>query len=235
MSNQFINSPKLIQPKRLNKKVKIVLIILAISLIFTGIFLIYIIFLSNSNSASFINSDRPEKIIKGVEMQTIESENFKIELPATWVNNGIKNPFSNEYYYELQDKKKSSDARYLRVYINTFPSDYPLNRVVSVENLGNRLKAGEVSGDCKSFASAPKSIDRTQKQTWLANWQGINFTCDSGSQVNNLGIANQKNGYGQVLTGSISGTNNYFLVYIDNTSSPNDRTFVDAINSFEVK
>ena len=235
MSNQFINSPKLVQPKRLNKKVKIVLIILGISAILMGIFLIYILFFSNSNSASFINNDRPERIVKGVEMQTIESDNFKIDLPATWVNNGIKNPFSNEYYYELQDKKKSADARYLRIYINTFPSDYPLNRVVLVENMGNRLKAGEVSGDCKSLPDAPKNIDRAQKQTWLANWQGLTFTCDLSSQVNHLGIASQKSGYGQTLTGPISGTNKYFLVYIDNTSSPNDRTFIDAINSFEVK
>lgn len=233
MSNQFTNSPKLVQAKRINKKVKFVIVIFLLSVLAIAAALVYILFFSNSNSASFKNNDKPQKIIKGPELKTFETNEFKITLPDSWDNNGTKNPFSNEYYYEFQDKNKVTNARYLRVYLNNFPPNYPITRALLVDNLGNKLKSLEVSGECRNLPGAPKGTQSLQN--WQAAWKDSSFTCDLVGQTNYIGTINRDSGYSLPLVGSSSGNrNNYFLVYIDNTPSPNERIFIDAINTFEV-
>ena len=222
---------KKIKPKISNNAVAFVLILLALALIF-GVW--YIFFKNNqSTTATFVKSSDTQFVPKESK-KVIRTEYFAITVPNTFENNGKKNPLANQVYYELQDKKKNDDARYIRIFVDVFPKDYAVDEVMTVYNDGKRLTPGQFSGDCSSFTGAPKyNPANDANKVWNTSWQGIPFVCDIGNVFVQIGTISKDSGYGQVMDGPSGQKHTYFFVYVDQNNRPNPQIFADAINSFQ--
>lgn len=198
-----------------------------------GLIWYFIIRDSGSVTASFKKVEQ-KTISKTDNTKIVTTDYFSIRVPQTWESNGKKNPYFDQVFIELQDKKKNYDARWIRVFVDTFPQNYPINSVIAITNSDNKLSSGESSGDCSVFPGAPKYDPKTNPTgIWPTKWQGISFTCDIARPLNQTGAASVTTGYGQKLTSPSGKTHTYFLVYIDHTSRPDNSVFGDAINTFQ--
>jgi hypothetical protein len=188
---------------------------------------------NDSSSASFV---QPGVQVASVQPETKDftSEYFKLTLPTTWVANGRKNPTVFEVYYEYQNSIKNEDNRWLRVYVDVFPRDMALNKLLPVTIVDNRLVPSSLSDECQSFTGAPSQNNgNTNSQTWKAKWQGVEFVCNMSVQRNYIGIATAENGYALPLAGTVSGQHNYFILYIDHNVHPDYQPFMNAVKSFQ--
>lgn len=221
--------------KKTKKKISaipIAIIFLMVAFMLVGAFWYVFLRDNTSSSASFVKREVKENNFK-VKTKTITTEYFKINLPLTWENNGRLNPFSNQVYYELQDKKPKADSKYLRIYVDVFPKDYPVNEVLMISNDGSRLISAELSGNCTTLPGAPKHQVGTSIDSWDTNYKGIKFTCDIANPYSQVGAISEQLGYGQRMKGASGATHEYFFVYIDRSSRPDSTTFSDAINTFQ--
>ena len=219
------------KPKISNKAAAFLLLILAISLVIGA----WYIFLKNNKSttATFVKSSDTQFVPKDAK-KTIKTEYFAISVPSTFENNGKKNPLATQVYYELQDKKKNDDARYLRIFVDVFPKDYAVDEVMMVYNDGKRLTPGQLSGDCSDFTGAPKyNPANDANKVWNTSWQGMPFVCDIGNVFVQTAAISKDGGYGQAMEGSSGQKHTFFFVYVDQNNRPNPQIFADAINSFQ--
>lgn len=222
--------------KKTKKKISaipIAIIFLMVAVMLVGAFWYVFLRDNSSSSASFVKRDVKDDNSFKVKTKTITTEYFKINLPLTWENNGRLNPFSNQVYYELQDKNPKSDSKYLRIYVDVYPKDYPVNEVLLISNDGARLISAESSGDCTTLPGAPKHQAGTSIDSWATNYKGIKFTCDIANPYSQVGAISEELGYGQRMKGASGTTHEYFFVYIDRSSRPDSTIFSDAINSFQ--
>lgn len=210
--------------------VAIMLLTIAVTLLVT----FWYVFLrdNTSSSASFIKSDTTTQA-QPENTKVITTEYFNITMPNTWENNGKKNPLATQIFYEFQDKKPKYDARYLYVFVDTFPANYPVNKVLAITNDGSKINSEQISSDCASFNGAPKYNPKNeQTATWSTVWEGISFTCDISRPLNQIGAASKASSYGQKVTGPSGQTHTYFFVYKDHNSRPNEKIFTDSIETF---
>jgi hypothetical protein len=194
-----------------------------------------LIFLRGDNSsASFVKSD---STVATVQPKTTDFTNefFKIALPSTWVFLGRQNPFSNQVYYEYQNKQKDYDNRWLRVYVDVFPSDYAVTRLLPLTVSDNRLIPGNLSDDCNTFTGAPiANSSQSVSVNWAAKWQNINFTCDMSNQQT-VGTASLDEGYGVTIVSQKGVAHKYFFVYIDHNIHPDYSLISNAVKSFQAQ
>lgn len=219
------------KPKVSGLPVAIVLMTLAV--IMVGSF--WYIFLKDNKTttATFVKSSETKPVSKE-ETKLITTEYFTIRMPITWENNGKKNPLVNQVYYELQDKKKNNDGRFLKVFVDVIPTDYPVDEVLSVYNDGRRLIPGQFSDDCSEFSGAPKYNPASDvNKTWLTSWQGIPFYCDIGNKGSQIGVVSKEGGYSQAMEGLKKEKHSFFFVYSDQNIRQNNKIMSDAINSFQ--
>ena len=197
--------------------------------------IVWFVFFRNSDNQS-TNFARAGSEVASVQAseQEFKNELFKFNLPAGWEAQGMKNPVSDEKYYSFQNMVKGYDNRWLRVYVDVFPANFPINKLMPVSVVDNRVVPGILSDDCTSFTGAP--LDKNAKQTaaqWTAKWQGIAFTCDMAKPQNLVGTANADEGMGTTLA-SLNGTKHkYLFVYIDHNVAPDYKIFTDALKSFQ--
>jgi hypothetical protein len=188
---------------------------------------------TDESSANFSRAGGTVAIVEAATKEFTVDE-FTLDLPAGWELLGKKNPFSNQVYYEFQSKVQDYENRWLRVYVDVIPEDYTLNKLLPITVIENKLEAGTVSEDCKTFNGAPKiSSGQTSSQTWKATWEDITFICNMVGQQNHIGTANAKDGYAVPVTGPTKGTHKYFFVYIDHNVRPDTSILIDAVDSFE--
>ena len=210
--------------------VAIMLLTIAVTLLVT----FWYVFLrdNTSSSASFIKSDTTTQA-QPENTKVITTEYFNITMPNTWENNGKKNPLATQIFYEFQDKKPKYDARYLYIFVDTFPANYPVNKVLAITNDGSKINSEQISSDCASFNGAPKYNPKNdQNLVWTTSWDGIVFTCDIARPLNQIGAASKASSYGQKVTGPSGQTHTYFFVYKDHNSRPNEKIFTDSIETF---
>jgi hypothetical protein len=164
------------------------------------------------------------------------NDHFKITLPTTWVDLGLKNPFSYEVYYEFQNTLKDYDNRWVRVYIDVIPSSQAITKLLPVAVVGNRLVPGELSDTCRSFNGAPaEGSNQGTAQTWIANWQGVEFNCNMNVGENFMGTASSDEGYSVTLVNQDGTSHKYFIAYIDHNIHPDNNFLFDVVNSFETR
>ena len=204
-------------------------------LIFAG--LIWFVFIRNNGDiTSNFNKEGGQIAVVQPAKKVLENEYFKITLQSTWESNGRKNPFSNQVYYEFQNKAKSEDNRYLRVYVDVFPRDFALNRLMPISVVDNMAVPGVISDECDTFTGAPASADaRAKADTWTAKWQGIDFVCNMTNAQNYAGTASVEEGIATTFTNSGGVNHKYFFVYIDHNVRPDYQQFSDALKSFTTK
>lgn len=205
-------------------------------IILLGILVWYVFFRDNSQSASFSKAGAEVAVVKPV-YKDFTNQFFKISMPSTWADKGRQNPYSNQVYYEFQNTQKDYDNRWLRVYVDVFPPDFAINRLMPITVVNNKIIPDVVSDTCDTFTGAPISGANRQQaaQTWAAKYKDINFICDMGNPRNYVGTASASQGYSTTLTNKDGSTHKYFFVYIDHNIHPEYSVFSDALKSFETQ
>jgi hypothetical protein len=206
----------------------------AIFLAIVAILVWLIFFKSRDNSASFVQPNAEPAAVKP-EMRDFENEYFKISLPATWAELGRQNPFAYEVYYEFQNTQKDYENRWLRVYVDVIPATQAVTKILPVAAANNRLVPEQISDNCRTFNGAPVGSGQTISQTWLANWQGIDFYCNMNSAEYFIGTASPDEGYGVTLNNLDGSQHRYFIAYIDHNNNPDYNFLIDVVNTFETR
>lgn len=137
----------------------------------------------------------------------------------------------------FQNTQKDFDNRWIRVYVDIFPPNFALNRLMPITIVNNKIIPDSVSEECKSFTGAPISGANRQQtsQTWAAKYKNVDFVCDMATPRNYVGTASAGQGYGTTLTNKDGSSHKYFIVYIDHNIHPEYSTFSDALKSFETQ
>lgn len=195
----------------------------------------YVFIRDNQTVSSNFSKEGAQVVVAKPAVKEFRNKYFKISLRTTWESNGRLNPFSDQVYYEFQDKAKDSTNRWLRVYVDTFPRDFPLNRLMPITVIDNQIVPGVASEDCTSFTGAPQSNTETKTiaDTWMAKWQGITFVCAMTKPLNYLGTASVEEGLASTFINIDNSKHKYFFLYIDHNVRPDDTNLVDALKSFE--
>lgn len=194
----------------------------------------FFFFKNSSNSSASFSKNNSEVAVVAPATRDLTNELFKITLPSTWEANGKKNPYYNQVYYEFQNKQKDYDNRWLRVYVDVFPENFALNKLMPITVIENRINPGVLSDDCSSFTGAPTpGSGKPASSTWSAKWQGVTFLCDMAVNQNYSGTASQDEGYGVTINGETGGKHKYFFVYIDQNTRPDYNILTDALKSFD--
>jgi hypothetical protein len=158
---------------------------------------------------------------------------FKISLPKTWEEKGRQNPYSYEVYYLYHNTEANYDNRWLRVYVDVFKQDMPLNRMLPIALINNKISSGVLSDDCTVFTGAPTMVGGQKGSTAPAKWQGISFVCDFATPQNVTGTATVDGGYGITMSGPIGGTHKYFFTYTDLNVRPDIQFLSEALKNFQ--
>lgn len=202
-------------------------------LFLAGAIMWFLLVRNDSSSSSFSKVGAEIAYVKPAT-KVISTELFSVTLPTSWELLGKQNPYSNQVYYEFQNKQKNYDNRWLRIYVDIFPPDFAINRLLPITKINNKLTPGTLSEECSSFTGAPLpgSTNQSNYQTWAAKWQEIDFTCDMARSINYVGSASVDEGYGVTLLSSNGTTHKYFFVYIDHNVRPDYSLISDAVSSF---
>jgi hypothetical protein len=197
---------------------------------------VWFVFFRNpdDSSTNFARSGAEVAVVKPAQ-QDFTNELFKVTLPVGWASDGLKNPIAPEVFYEYQSKVKDYENRYMRIYVDSIPKDYALNRLMPITVVDNRMIPGVLSDDCTTFTGAPLSGTGAARQSnvWTAKWQGVDFVCDMARPQNYSGTASADEGYAVTLVSKNGTKHKYFLVYIDQNIRPDYSILTEAIKSLQ--
>lgn len=208
---------------------------IALVIIFTLIFLavwFFVIRNDDSSSANFSRTGGTVAVVKPTTKDFVTKE-FKLTLPSGWELLGKENPFGDEEYYYFQSKVEDYTNRWLKVFVDVYPKDYALSRLLPITVSGNKVTPGIVSNDCRKFDGAPKPGAQDAVETWTAEWEGISFICNMANPQNQTGTSSEEQGYGVTVVGKSGASHKYFFVYIDHNIRPDYNILIDAVESFE--
>lgn len=168
---------------------------------------------------------------------TLDHQYFTMEFPSDWKEIS-KTTSQNENSVTWQATKHREDNRYIKIYIDIIPKNYPLNRMVPLTSRGNGFSVGELSANCSTFTKGGlQAAGQAQfLQPEQAKWQGVDFICDLPQVTDNEAGTSSAEGINTVsATGSAKGKHNYFFVYVDHNIQRNDSIFYNALRSFKAK
>ena len=225
------------RPKKYRLFLKFLLFLTPFILIAAGI-MWYVFFRNNGDITSDFIKEGGQVIVAAPATKELENEHFKITLQTSWVANGKKNPFSDQVYYEFQNKAKNDDNRYLRVYLDVFPKDFALNRLQPITVVDNKIiPTANISDECDTFTGAPvdKKETKNRSDRWMAKWQGIDFVCNLTNPQNYAGTASIDEGLATTFINSKNEKHKYFFLYIDHNVRPDFQLYTDALKSFATK
>jgi hypothetical protein len=161
----------------------------------------------------------------------INEASFSFSVPDDWKQKARETKPYNFWRWEAT--KKNADARSLELYVDTIPENLAINRLLPVSANENRLLLGTVSDNCTTFTE-PKS--KGSKENVMSRWQKVNFLCDMGNYSRNvIGTGSEGALNRTQVTGVEGAKHNYFFVYTDHTSRPDDSIFEDMLKTFEAK
>lgn len=219
--------------------IKFVLVTLPI-LVIIGLALWFLLFRDQGTSSTNFAKVGGQVAVVTPQTKDFSNEYFTVTLPSSWESLGRQNPYSNQVYFEYQSKLKNYDNRWLRVYVDVFPNDFAITRVMPISVNQNKVEVDgveSISDECRTFTGAPLagSSSSASSQTWAAKWKDIKFTCDMNVALNYVGAASVEEGYGITLTNNDGAKHKYFFLYIDHNVRPDYSIFVGAVKSFKLK
>ncbi len=169
---------------------------------------------------------------------TINEPTFSMQLPSDWKETERKN-IPVEKSVTWQAGKKGHDNRWLKIYVDTIPADYAVNRLVPVnKSSSGELLANDVSPNCSTFTQGgTQNADQAQHlQSKPAKYQDVDFICDLVKIVDNQVGAGSADGINTIIVpGENTGTHKYFFLYIDRNIQPDYSIFYNALKSFKAK
>lgn len=216
-----------------NKSKKLVLYVaFALAIIATLVFVVWYILRQNDMSSASFNKTGGTISVVAPKKVDFTTDEFSITLPEGWVLDGKLNPHVDEVYYYFRSTVKDYDNRYLKVFVDVYPSSFGLDKILPIVSEGSQIVPGYASEACSSFSGAPvMGTEQKSVQTWTAKYQGVEFICNMKGYQNQTGTGNSEHGYGVPVSGP-NGTHKYFFVYIDLNVRPDASIFTDALKSF---
>lgn len=222
------------------KRHHIVGIVLGISiLIISAIVLLIMWDMRRSQSTGVEGTSRVVGQVVGEDSatQAIDHELFSFTLPADWKELKRVN-LSTERSITWASTKANDSARELTIYIDTIPSDMPVNRLLPVTVQGNKLSPGTVSANCATFTQGGNSNVQASSQLkpTQARWEGVDFICNLTNVVlNHVGVGSGAAINTVPIVGPSKGAHKYFFLYNDQNIQPNYTILSDALSSFIAK
>lgn len=166
---------------------------------------------------------------------TIDEPQFKFELPSDWVKaNRVQSNGAN--YYEWKSTKKGADDRMLRLHVDTMPASYKVVRMQPITPNGDKLRLGNLSGNCIDFSKDAGSGQRAQGNAPSeAKWEGVTFMCDPINNNQTIGTGTIESGIATKLVGNSGVPRTFFFYFEDHNIRPDDKILTSILQSFVSK
>lgn len=170
--------------------------------------------------------------------QTLNEPTFSIELPADWKETDRFNRTYQAGVTWQSTRDKESD-RWLTVYVDKIPTNYPVNYIVPVEAAdGGYLKLGNLSDQCSTFTQGGtvQPRDTLPNEPVLAQWEEVDFLCNLPRPFEHeIGTSSESAINSVAVKGTKQGEHKYFFLYTDHNNSVNNQIFIDALKTFQAK
>lgn len=218
-----------------------VLIVFAIALLVFGVAaaVVYVDLRKNQDSGSVEGTERTvaQTLDESANTVTLDHPFFTMDFPSDWKEIS-KTSSERENSVTWQATKHREDNRYIKIYVDTIPKDYPVNRIVPLTARGNSFSVGDISANCSTFTKGGlQAAGQAQfLQPEQAKWQGVDFICDLPQVTDNEVGTSSTEGINTVsATGPNKGKHTYFFVYVDHNIQRNDSILYNALRSFKAK
>lgn len=160
-----------------------------------------------------------------------DETNFGIDLPTDWVER--RHDTSPYNVYSFQGGTKQTTTRMLDIYEDKIPTGLSLNRALAVESNGPKIRLrGEVSDNCSNYTKDPRT---TNTDSVKAKWQNFDFLCNIANSARNVTGTVSAEGNNQLTLAGSTAQHRYFLVYSENSYTPDYKVFYSAVESLQVK
>lgn len=220
------------------RKKRAAFIIISTVLAMSGILAFVFRDLSNNKVTEVAGTTRTvEQILDEDQTLHIDEKHFSMELPRDWKEIDRRSN-SQETSVTWQSTRENQDNRWLKVYIDKIPKEFPVNRLLPVSAFNNKINYGQLSENCSTFTEGgtQNTSEASQKTPAPAKWQGVDFICDLANFVDNRVGTSSKDGLNTVkVTGTRGETHKYMFVYTDRNVQPNYSIFYNAISSFRAR
>jgi hypothetical protein len=171
------------------------------------------------------------------EVKLIDEPTYTIELPSDW-RELERTDFANLKSVSWIATREKEDNRWVTIYMDSYPRDKPLNKVVPVTANGQYLQIGNMSGDCYSFTPGG-TLDAglaSQTRPKISKWEEVEFICNLPRPYENeVGTSSEDAINAVTVTGPQSGKHTYFFVFTDHNKQFKPQIFTDILNSFKAK
>lgn len=218
-----------------------VLIVMAVSLVLLGLAVSFVYFdlrnNRNTDSAEGVGRTIAQTLDNASQTTLLDDPLFTMEFPSDWKEIRRTNN-ANEHSITWQATKHREDNRYIKIYIDTIPKSYPVNRMLPLTSRGSTFSVGDISSNCATFTKGGTTeAGRAQfLSAENAKWQGVDFICDLAQVTDNEVGTSSVEGINTVsATGPTKGKHSYFFVYTDHNIHPDNTILYNALRSFKAK
>lgn len=218
--------------------------IFAIVIVVGGVLFSFFWFvIRQEKSAALRNNDTPltSKIEAAETFTEINEPTFTMRLPGTWKETE-RNHDANYRTIKWDYVAKGGIGRWVRVYVDTIPPDYPVVFLAPVSSDGDKIMAEPVSDHCSQFTpGAMKPGDTSKPSSGTSDkiptsWEGFKFYCDGAHPFYQRVGTGSKEAINSVsVTGPTQGSHKYFFVYDDAYYNPDYTLFTTILDSFRAK
>lgn len=225
------------------KKLYLLEIIVIIVIVIGALFAFYWFVIRQEKPAAITGNDSPlnSRIEVAESFTEVNEPTFSMSLPGTWKETE-RNHDANYRTIKWDYVAKGGIGRWVRVYIDTIPADFPVTYVVPVRADGEKILANPASDHCSQFTPGALRPDQTNKPTpgstekIPSSWQGIKFICDGAHPLyQRLGTSSKEAINSVAVTGPSQGKHRYFFVYDDAYYNPDYSLFLTILDSFRAK
>lgn len=200
----------------------------------------YAIFKDVMNTGANEAVEGSTRVVGQVEGQNSVQKAFKettftMQVPVDWketarTSNAVENSVT------IASTKQGLSERSLKVYVDTIPNEFAVNRMLPLTWTGESMSTGSVSDNCATFTKGG-TLDTTKSVKLLpaiGRWQGLDFWCDLANVVDNKIGTSSKDGINVVkVNGPAQGTHSYFFLYIDRNIQPDYQVLQQMLASFK--
>lgn len=222
------------------RRTRVLIVFAAALLVFgSGIALVYADLRKNQDSGSVEGTGRTvaQSLDDSATTTLLDHPFFTMEFPSDWKEIS-KTDTTREHSVTWQATKHREDNRYIKIYVDTIPKDYAVNRMVVLTSRGNSFSVGDISPNCSTFTKGGvQAAGQAQfLQPEQAKYQAVDFICDLPQVTDNeTGTSSAEAINTASATGSSKGKHSYFFVYVDHNIQRNDSIFYNALRSFKAK
>lgn len=167
------------------------------------------------------------------KMVHFEEPDFSLDLPAGW--QPVARPAGPYQTYAWQISQAGAKGQEFKVYQDTIPSNFAVNRVVVIEGQTDHVQqSGNASDNCATFT---RGLTPAAGQVGVpAKWQNISFLCDQFNQQRDVIGTSSSDGVNTVRLKSSAGVvHAYFFTYTNQAVNPDYTIFYNALRSFRLK